>query len=48
MSDPFILRCGKYKGTSLEEVALGKGCPGGKSEGYYYFNQFKIFILIYE
>ena len=39
MSDPFILRCGKYKGTSLEEVALGKGCPGGKSEGYYYFNQ---------
>lgn len=32
---------GKYKGTSLEEVALGKACPGGggKAEGYYYFNQ---------
>lgn len=32
---------GKYKGTSLEQIALGKSCPGGggKSEGYYYFNQ---------
>ncbi len=32
---------GKYKGTSIEEIALGKACPvgGGKSEGYYYFYQ---------
>jgi len=32
---------GKYKGVSLEEIALGKKSPkgGGKSEGYYYFNQ---------
>ena len=32
---------GKYKGTSLEEIALGKRCSGGggKSEGYFYFNQ---------
>lgn len=30
---------GKYNGSTLEEVALGKKCPGGKSEGYYYFDQ---------
>lgn len=32
---------GKYEGTSLEQIALGKSCPhgGGKAEGYYYFNQ---------
>ena len=37
----YRLNFGKYKGTSLEEIALGKSCPGGggKSEGYYYFNQ---------
>ena len=30
---------GKYNGTSLEEVAMGKRCPGGggKQEGYSYF-----------
>src|SRR3989338_10650813 len=37
----FTVNFGKYKGMSLEEIALGKSCPrgGGKSEGYYYFNQ---------
>jgi len=35
----YTLWFGKYKGVSLEEIALGKTIPGGKSEGYYYFNQ---------
>jgi hypothetical protein len=32
---------GKYRGSSLEQVALGMKCPqgGGKSEGYFYFAQ---------
>lgn len=36
-----ILDFGKYRGTSLEEIALGKKAlnGGGKSEGYYYFQQ---------
>lgn len=36
-----ILGFGKYRGVSLEEIALGKSCPigSGKSEGYYYFHQ---------
>jgi len=38
---PYFMWFGKYKGASLEEIALGKKAPqgGGKSEGYYYFNQ---------
>lgn len=37
----FILNFGKYRGTSLEEVALGKNPKGStaKSVGYYYFKQ---------
>lgn len=35
----YVLWFGKYKGVSLEEIALGKKCVGGKSEGYFYFNQ---------
>jgi hypothetical protein len=34
-----ILRCGKYAGVSLDEIALGKKIEGGKAQGYFYFNQ---------
>lgn len=29
---------GKYRGASLEEIALGKKARGGKAEGYRYFH----------
>jgi len=38
MSEPYKLWFGKFKGISLEEVALGKSVKGGKMEGYPYFH----------